>query len=67
MFLPDNKTTELVTLITTDPSDKNIKTVVEAVRNSLPDEMSVAAQIELIGMAVEPVHPGITERLRETS
>ena len=59
MFLSDEDTMKLVSLITTDPSDKNIETAIKTARTDLPDEMSVAAEIELIADAVEPVHPGI--------
>ena len=49
--------------LTTGPVDINVKTVVIAVSELLPDEDSVASELSLIGMAVKPIHPGITERL----
>ena len=57
--LPNNKTIKLVSLITKDPSNENIKVVIKTTQETLPDEMSVAAEIELIADAVGPVHPGI--------
>lgn len=57
--LPNNKTIKLVSLITKDPSDENIKVVIKTAREALPDEMSVTTEIELIADAVGPVHPGI--------
>lgn len=64
MFLPDDLTMKYVESLTKDPSPINIKVVAIAVSKKLPDQESVAAELELIAMAVEPVHPGITERLR---
>ena len=55
---------KLVTLLTNDPSDENISKVVDEVQKSVKDIAEAAAIIEIIGMAVEPIHEGITGRLR---
>ena len=65
MFLPDEETMKYVRSLTKDPSDQNIQTVITEIRGLLPDDDSVDSQVELIAMAVEPVHKGITERLRK--
>lgn len=64
MFLPDNETMKYVSLLTKDPSDENIKATIADLRSLLPDDGSVDAEIELIAGAVEPIHHGIANRLR---
>ena len=63
MFLDDDKTMGYVRRLTKDPSDETIKTVISVIQKLLPDEFSVDAELELIIMAAEPVHPGIRDRL----
>jgi len=49
--------------LTDKTSEDTIREVVTEIRGKLSD-FEAQATIELIAMAVEPVHPGITERLR---
>jgi len=58
MFLSDGDTTRLVSLITKDPSDEDIKSVIKTTQKALPDEMSVAAEIELIAKRCRPGSSG---------
>ena len=51
-------------MLTRDPSSENIKRVQAILKERFDDTFSIEASIELIAMAVEPVHPGITRRLR---
>ena len=64
-FLEDSDTMKYVMGLSADPSDKNIWNTVDQIRKLLPNDGSVDAEIELIAMAVDPVHPGIKERLRD--
>ncbi len=64
MFLPGDQTMAFVTSLTKGPSAEKIKAVIQELRSLLPDKASVSAQLELIAVAVEPVQPGITDRLR---
>ena len=49
--------------LTNDPSDETIREVIKTVKSLLPDDGSVDAEINLIASAVDPVHPGIKDRL----
>ena len=64
MSLPDNETMKYVSLLTKDPSDENIEVTIGDLKSLLPNDGSVDAEIELIAQAVEPIHHGITNRLR---
>lgn len=64
---------ELAWELTLDPSDQNINSTIEFLLNLMDEDGEkispelFAAMIELIGMATEPVHEGITERLRRAA
>lgn len=64
-FLPDDETMKYVMSLTINPSDANISRTVNDIMKLLPNDGSVDAEIELITMAVDPVHPGIKERLHK--
>ena len=64
---------ELAWELTLDPSDQNINSTIEFLLNLMDEDGEkispelFAAMIELIGMATEPVHECITERLRRAA
>lgn len=66
MFLHDKAKIEYMESLTKNPSEENIKAIVDEISMLLPDDGSIDAEIELIAMGVEPVHPGITEKLRNS-
>ena len=53
-----------VTALTDDPSDQTIAWVNDDPSEKIDDPVRKAAILEIIAMAVEPVHPEITKRLR---
>ena len=65
MLLSNEKIEEYIASLTRDPSRENAQKVFHEISKLLSTGSSIAAQIDLICDAVEPVHPDIREKFTE--
>ena len=62
--MPPEDLMKYIDALTRDPSEGNILNVKSELSQFIDDPLELGSSIDLIAMAVEPVHPGITDRLR---
>ena len=65
VFPPDEITSMYTSLLTDDPSEENIEFTIRELYKILPNPQSVHATLTLMGMALDPIHPGLAARLVE--